>query len=338
LNGHRNQTETKPKPNRNQQSEADQFQIIRMTMFKNFKCPVPLKVFLSAGGLSAIWFGGKVVLETPWARSRRIMNKATSDIKLMAENFPFVMKEELAEDLTKAMTVVRGGVNILWAPQGAGKTTTVQKVCEKLKKEGKILGAVIMQPPDGNADPPHKWFRMCLSDAFGALLLENEKLSDLMPYSKGHPPVVFVFDQMDNVKTTDELKCFIKTLAEDSTLVKSYVVIVILHDADIAHSMREWNGRQKIVILSDHDVFRYKWNENDISEWLKNYSRTIFLEDDDFQRTQFITYASKAGTPGFLYNYAEKAENFSKYENDIAQSAKYYDTLWSSGKSSIDRS
>lgn len=134
-----------------------------------------IKWFIAIGGsAAALYQGGMWALETNYGRQLRFQRKVKADILCleMTENFPFVMKEELKDDLIEAMKTTTGGVNILWAPEGAGKSTMVRKICAKLKKEGIISGAIILRPPDGgNHILPHRWIRSQLSDYFGSLLL-----------------------------------------------------------------------------------------------------------------------------------------------------------------------
>ena len=228
-------------------------------------------------------------------------------------------------------------MNILWAPEGAGKSTMVRKTCAKLKKEGIISGAIILRPPDGgNHILPHRWIRSQLSDYFGSLLLESEKLSDIIPYDESARPVILVFDQMDNLPTDDNLKILIKTLAEDSTLFKSYSVILILSDASVTCTMREWNRREKIRVLSDYDVFRYKWDEKNINKWLE-HSSSLAWDDDEIKWT-FVNLACKAGTPGYLYHTADKTQQYLRHQKSIGESAIYYESLWENGKKQLSLS
>eukprot|EP01042_Synura_sphagnicola_P006713 gene6713-8587_t len=72
----------------------------------------------------------------------------------------------------------------------------------------------------------------------------------------------------------------IRCMAEDSTLSKSYIVLVLTHNASNAYRMRDWNGRQKIVIANNDDPMKYKWDENHVREWLKGY-KDFYAENMD---------------------------------------------------------
>jgi hypothetical protein len=55
------------------------------------------------GSAAALYQGGKWALETNYGRQLRFQRKVKADILEMTENFPFVMKEELKDDLIEAM-------------------------------------------------------------------------------------------------------------------------------------------------------------------------------------------------------------------------------------------
>ena len=70
------------------------------------------------------------------------------------------------------------------------------------------------------------------------MLGDYEKLSKRFPATRDRKVLVFVLDQLENCQRSQDFKCFIRTLAEDSSdRVKSYVVIAICSDVVMATAM-----------------------------------------------------------------------------------------------------
>lgn len=240
--------------------------------------------------------------ESEWGRSIRLRYKASNPTMEMDCDFPFVMKTTLEADLHRILTKPDGGVKIIWTPQGGGKTITTLKVCNELLKTKKIGGILVFRPPKNGGDFVN-WFTQQTRDCFSPLLKPEEPLSLLLP--KSDKPVVVIIDQIDNAMLNENAERAIRCMAEDSTLSKSYIVLVLTHNASNAYRMREWNGRQKIVIANNDDPMKYKWDENDVREWLKGYKDFYAENMDPILMNDLAKLAVRAGTPGFLYLNAE---------------------------------
>ena len=77
-------------------------------------------------------------------------------------------------------------------------------------------------------------------------------------------PFVFVFDQVDSVPYGEDMKRFIMSVAEESYLTRRYVVLILTADAVNAKTMWEWNGHEKIVLMSDirrQSPMNYRWDQ-----------------------------------------------------------------------------
>jgi hypothetical protein len=157
-----------------------------------------------------------------------------------------IVETELIKDIQTIILRQGYGVKLVLAPNGAGKKTAIQYVCQKLQKKNKISGALFLDFP-GSRVVPSVWFREKFADRFGSLLKPYEFLSDILP-KYNRKPFVFVFN---GVSVNEEYRIFIKTLAEDSELCKKYMIFVLLTDPKEANTMWEWNGRTKIVLLND---------------------------------------------------------------------------------------
>jgi hypothetical protein len=252
-----------------------------------------------------------------------------------------VNKEHLRGDISNAITDGYGGVKLLWAPQGAGKTTTVRAICSRLlTEEGKIAGAIVIKPSDELTLTPASWFRRSLADIRGEIQKPGEFLSQLLGYKLniGEKPFVIVFDQFENVMTDENLRVFVKTLAEDSVLCKSYVVVIISSNPSKTITMWGWNGRQKITIIGGKLAFaRYKWNETDIDQWIREFRKSNSsvpgLEESSATLIKIKEAALKAGTPEFLVtNIPNAAECIMEDKMEtMSEGANYYEQLWTLG-------
>lgn len=211
-------------------------------------------------------------------RLKRLLRRPLLELDLVSA--PFIPKQPLYDDLCKEIVSITAGVKILWGIQGSGKSTTVRKAVNELLQSGKIAGAILMTPPDEvqrSKITPAQWFRDRLTDSLGRILRNEEKLSDLLPSSHSidnftRKPYVIIFDQMENEVCDEVLRVFIKTMAEDSAIVKSYVVVLITADASKAKTTLLWNGKQKIVMLAGCDLMKYRWNANEIDDWIDKYA------------------------------------------------------------------
>lgn len=251
---------------------------------------------------------------------------------------PFIPKASFVSDIESSI-MTSHGVKVLWAPPGAGKSTTVRKVLIKMKEMGQIRGSIVVIPPDLNS-MPSVWFRSALHDAFGELLRPGERLSQILPKSDGRP-YVFVFDQVDSVPYGVDMRRFIAHLAEDSELTRSYVVLVLTNDSSNAKTMWEWNGHEKIVLMSDlrfKSPLEYRWNEEDVEKWLVKYiesNEQSALQEGSILRNILKVGAITAGTPGFLIE-TVKSLDAGPYDVDVIKNrASYISEQWKFGANEL---
>jgi hypothetical protein len=284
----------------------------------------------------AAWF----MLNTAPIRSARMNNllqRPIDDFQLLEKGIPFVLKTSLATDIETSIYSSGAGVKLIWAPTGAGKTTTVRRVIKTLQTSNKIRGAIVINPPSDSYVLPSVWFRSALRDVFGNLVNPNEKVSEILPKYDGRP-FVFVLDQIDNAPMGEDMRVFIKTLAEDSHLTKLYVVLVICSDASNAKIMWDWNSHEKIVMLNDlkgNSPGVYRWDKKDIEQWLNEFQEMNSY--DSLKRPQGTMWwdhlkesAIVAGTPGFLVEIVPTANANSETEGWL-QRAEYKNELWKIG-------
>ena len=296
---------------------------------------IAFNTLVSSGCLATLGATGWWLVDTKYARQYRIklFLQGKCD-NFVLDGKMLILKEALVSDIETAVET-KCGVKILCTPMGSGKTTTVRYVLNSLLNKKKINGVKIMSAPDLiNPKPPAFWFREALTDWRGQILKPHEKLSDLLPDGCGSR-FVFVIDQAENMVADEGARVFMKTLAEDSTLAKTYLTIVICSDAAKAKTMWEWNGRTKIVLMTRHSLKEYRWTSKDIETWLNHFSKTHSeLAEGSYERVTIQDAAVVAGTPGFLIDETSNAKIFK--EKKIKANAKYYDELWNSVIAAID--
>eukprot|EP01041_Mallomonas_annulata_P006509 gene6510-13143_t len=262
-------------------------------------------------------------------------------------NFPlsnsdnyYLQKTSLGIDIESSLVSSCGGVKLIWAPPGAGKTVIVRHILKELQDANKIRGAFFISPPD-TYRKPSQWFRSSLQDVFGNLLNPSEKLSDLLPKFDGRP-FVFVVDQMDNAPMDNEMRVFMKTLAEDSHLTKSYTVLAICSDASNAKTIWEWNGHEKIILLSDRSgrsPTAYRWEKEDIERWFVGFQdafpSSLLQGMTSSLRDRVKELAVTAGTPGFLVEMVFPTD-INSTNDEWTKRAKYKHELWKIGEQMLE--
>ena len=253
-------------------------------------------------------------------------------------DFKYIEQANLAADIKNCLTSRSGGVKVIWAPCGSGKSTTARSVLDAAFKRGEISGVIVLTPPKGEFIDPDEWFRANLA-LFGIETLRPEdQLSDMLD-SPMERPFVFVFDQCDNFEFNSATKRLIKTLAEDSVLCKKYVVIALCSSAHKARVMWNWNGRYKITLCSPGLQDAYKWSKREIVEWVGNYLNLhpdSCLADEAI-RSKFIKAAEEAGCPEFLVINADPLMQASVKSPEAIwdESAKFYKNSWAVGKQEL---
>ena len=301
---------------------------------------VALKI-LSALGAAVISPAAWFLLNSVPIRTERLkvmLQRPVNDFQLPI-GAPLVLQTSLAMDIETSICSNGGGVKIIWAPSGAGKTATVRRVLKNLQAARKIRGAIVINPPDSYV-MPSTWFRSSLRDMFGNLVNPNEKISEILPKFDGRP-FIFVLDQIDNAPMGEDMRVFIKTLAEDSHLTKLYAVLVICSDASNAKTMWDWNGHEKIAMLNelrDQSPAIYRWGKDDVEQWLIGFqvaNPSGPLQQGTVGWERLKESAIIAGTPGFLVETALIANANSPSEGWIKR-AKYRSELWNMGEKVLE--
>ena len=292
-------------------------------------------------------FGAAIVCPVIWLvwssspiRTERLKHLLQRPVSKLTNDPLFVQETSLGLDIERSIATKFDGVKVIWAPQGAGKTTTVRQVIRGLQASDKIRGAIILSPPTDHYEVPSKWFRSALQDMTGNLLNGTEKLSQILPKIDGRP-YVFVLDQIDQAPMDNDMRVFMTTLAEDSCLTKAYAVLAVCSDASVAKTTWDWNGREKIVLLSEslgRSAVEYRWDENAIEQWLIQFQAanpSSPLQKNTHLRDRLKEAAITAGTPGFLTEIAPSVSPRTSQE-EWTNRAHGTNELWKIGEKMLE--
>lgn len=275
----------------------------------------------------------QIFTSNEYVRKKMIKYKFDKEISLMKlrPDHIYIKNPVFDNDIHECIRSKSGGVKIIWAPPGAGKTTSIRQVLKSEIINKNLSGAIIMNAPRMMPDEPDIWFRSELELYNITTLKQNESLSSLI--SNEIQPYAIVIDQCDNFRFDEKMKVFIKSLAEDSHLTKKYIVFIICTDASKAKTMKEWNGGIKIKLLSDNEN-TYKWNNDMIKEWITHFlhcNQNSKLKDyiEEFEKIAIV-----AGTPDFLITNTifDEHKNISETIESWRNNSLYIKSIWKTGK------
>ncbi|RYG99455.1 hypothetical protein EON65_50275 [archaeon] len=197
---------------------------------------------------------------------------APQQIKL--NDSPYIGQRELESDLTFEIedgVKRQGGVRIVWSVGGAGKTTTIRHMLDKMINEKKISGAVYITPSLDKDASAVEWLENATKDIFGPIITRKDKISDILGCNVDKPFVI-VFDQVEG--TASRAKGFeelVRGLAYDSDSCKAYISLVVTSDVHLAEEVYLWNGGTKISFLGSHKPWEYKWTQTEAEAWIERF-------------------------------------------------------------------
>ena len=165
------------------------------------------------------------------------------------------------------------GIHLLSMPPASGKTTTVKRVATDLVLNAKLCGALYI---DMNADNNHN------HNTFSAKIAEHLAISHSKLYSildevvpkclentTKHikAPLVIIIDNVDNIiLTNDSFRYDLVSLATQSINDKTFVLVLIFQNDDIARLVCKWNGDTKIhqIQFNDDSPFSLQPTHNEL--------------------------------------------------------------------------
>ena len=202
-----------------------------------------------------------------------------------------------------------GGLSILAAPEGAGKSTAVRKVLSELKTANQINGSVIIDGTlfDGHyPDTKTKFSQILGSDPFNISgnIPENPQKVDQ------HFPVTIVFDHFDHLAHDNRILWFVYHLAHDSTLYKKTNVLICVDSPTLAKYVSQWNSGHKFILIRPR-----------FTNQIDSHSSDKSLDHGFCMQTSAIDQLLEATRPG--RNYRDTVEDTLRQYAYLARTPKF---------------
>jgi molybdopterin-guanine dinucleotide biosynthesis protein len=197
------------------------------------------------------------------------------------DNTPYVENPIALEVIKGVFDDKYGGMKVLYAPTGSGKTTYLANLAKEYQQKGKHVEFISCA-----ATKIHLY--ECLD-----IPRLSYNLSEVIPDG-----TVIIFDQMERAVFGEELKSMLREVALDSRKIKNYVVIVSLSNKDVAEKILSLNGDDKISALGSASDFH--WSREFVSSYVEQSRQYKSWSDTEKQR--LVELAARAGAPGFLFN------------------------------------
>ena len=275
--------------------------------------------------------------------------------------YPYYMKHALEDGIrnTLKLTSTQSGVVVVAAPEGSGKTSSIRCVCRSLVDAEVIRGAFIFdcakQPKD-----VHRafWKSLGVNPDNANACLQLAQVMPPRPMFMAHQKVVVVLDNIDEADKADpaSLMRLCRELMSSSTNYMSFVVLVTCKDASTAKKVLELDSHKVWLLGVDGKAVNgnpntpadtwlrrgLKWTRDDCEQLVAEYTAVadlVRLEEfrlhADVHR-KLIDLATKAGTPGFIWDFYKVLHNPEKstaellelLDSDFSQRATQLEQQW----------
>lgn len=189
-----------------------------------------------------------------------------------------------------------GGIDVLVAPAGVGKTYATEQVLNKLQTNSEIDGCCIVPMNELNGSAP----RVRVLKELGVpeeyiSKSPDTHFSEIIPENLSR--TVIVMDQFDHLESYDLLRSFVTSVAEDSTRTKKYRVLLLVTNVNFAKTILGYNSMEKIRPASGaFNPAEFKW---DVDMCMELHSK-LANEKMPLEMENVRRLSSLAGTPGFV--------------------------------------
>lgn len=273
----------------NKRSSTNRFENRRFLSFHTFK---PVSRFFSSTN----------PLEKIYAMDRNISIEKKWDLLPTFYQPNIWMEDAIKSHLLRPY----GGLSILAAPEGAGKSTAVRKVLSELKKANQIRGSIIIDGTlfDGNyPDTKTKFSRILGVDPFN--------ISGNIPENDRHFPVTIVFDHFDHLAHDIRILWFVYHLAHDSTLYKRTNILVCIDSPTLAKFVSQWNSGHKFMLIRH-------WLRDQINS---HHPNDLSMDHEFCMQTPAIDHLLEATRPG--RDYRDTVEDTIRQYAYLARTPKF---------------
>ncbi len=212
-----------------------------------------------------------------------IMTKKVSEYSL--RDLPLIKNPKVEKILNTSFHNTYGGIHLLVAPPGSGKTTYLRSYANQSIGDGGRVQYFACELQT----------RKQFFESFGDAKRAND-LFEVIPKNS-----VIIIDQIEHFENlNEEIKSLLKHLAYESRRVSGVSVIVSTASIKFAQEILRLNGNDKIRV--NGAVSDWRWTPELIDKYIAS---EVFLNLTHDQKLALKHLACKACCPAFLYSCAD---------------------------------
>ena len=246
-----------------------------------------VKIFAGALLASFVSFLTPILWQSRFATKLFMQLKPVAVPRILTDpSTPEVLNWAAAEALNKLLHKNIGGIVVVYAPTGAGKTTFLTSIANDRNKQG--LATYLLNCIQN---------REYLYETLGVPRLSYD-LSEVL--QRG---TLLIFDQVDSITLNEDAKNMFKQLALDSRRSRHYEVVVCVSDLVVANRILALNDHEKIKSAGPCTLF--KWDTTMVKEYIER--STTLNKLSPLSKEVLVGLGVRAGTPGFLFEAATDA-------------------------------
>lgn len=172
-----------------------------------------------------------------------LSNRSTQLIEL--DNYPIVENHSIQTFINTILRDREGGLSILGAPAGSGKSTYVQLAVEKARSDPLFIGDIIILKSKNFLKPGEIQRKIGIDP--------STTLTEVLPRY-----TIIIIDQIDGESLTAEMEEYLLDLTTESRNGKKYSLLLLLSKPVLIDKILRMNGGQKIKEVCDPNHFRLK--------------------------------------------------------------------------------
>jgi len=235
-----------------------------------------------------------------------IMSKKVTEYE--PRGLPVIENPRVEKILKSSFNNKYGGIHVLVAPSGSGKTTYMRSYANRHIAEGGLVQYFASELQT----------RKQFFTSFGDENRAND-LFDVIPKKS-----VIIIDQIEHLGSlNDDIKGLLKHLAFESRRISGVSVIVSTSSSVLAKEIIQLNGNDKIRL--NGTVSDWRWTPDMIDKYLE----APVFKTKDIATLKELAY--KASCPAFLYSCADLLSDGDIASNISLMSTKAdkFDRMWS---------
>lgn len=237
-----------------------------------------------------------------------IMSKYVSEYAL--RDMPLIKNPRVENILNSSFNNKYGGIHVLVAPSGSGKTTYLRSYANRFINEG---GRVQFFASELHT-------RKQFFTAFGD---ENRDMDlfELLPKKSA-----IIFDQIEHHdKLNEEMKSLLRHMAYESRRTEGISVIVSTANENLAKEILSLNGNDKIRL--NGTVADWRWTEDLIDDYVSQTPAFQSLTVDEKGKLKKLAYS--ASCPAFLFTCGDLMSGGQNFDFEIlAAKANMFAHAW----------